>query len=124
MSEPEKKINGGRNLIILGLGAVAIALLTTAVSLQIYRETGDIFLDRSRPGYIFENEKHNVEDDQKETFSNEGEITTKAIDEYIKELTTVTERIQDSANDYSAEPLSDDTLGITAEELPAEEPAN
>lgn len=124
MSEPEKKINGGRNLIILGLGAVAIALLTTAVSLQIYRETGDIFLDRSRPGYIFENEKHNVEDDQKETFSNEGEITTKAIDEYIKELTTVTERIQDSANDYSAEPLSDDTLGITAEEPPAEEPAN
>ncbi len=124
MSEPEKKINGGRNLIILGLGAVAIALLTTAVSLQIYRETGDIFLDRSRPGYIFENEKHNVEDDQKETFANEGEITTKAIDEYIKELTTVTERIQDSVNDYSAEPLSDDTLGITAEEPPVEEPAN
>ena len=124
MSEPEKKINGGRNLIILGLGAVAIALLTTAVSLQIYRETGDIFLDRSRPGYIFENEKHNVEDDQKEKFSNEGEITTKAIDEYIKELTTVTERIQASASDFSAEPLSDDTLSITTPETPTEEPAN
>ena len=119
----EKPIRGGRNLIILGLGAIAIALISTAASLQIYRSTGDIFLDRSRPGYIFEDEKHNVEDDQKERFSNEGELNDKAVDEYINELNTVMTRIQSSTNDFSQEPISDETLNIyVQEEAPEEAP--
>ena len=85
----DKPIHGGRNLMILGFSAAVIALLSTAASLQIYRSTGDIYLDRSRPGYISEGEKHSEEDDQKEKFSNEGEINDKVIDEYLKELEKV-----------------------------------
>ena len=111
----EKPIRGGRNLILLGLGATVIALLSTAASLQIYRATGDIYLDRSRPGYIFEGEKHSAEDDQKESFSNEGEITEKAIDEYLKEYDKVIERINGASDDFSQEALTDDSLGISVE---------
>ncbi|MBR1939350.1 hypothetical protein IJ847_01290, partial [Candidatus Saccharibacteria bacterium] len=59
----ERPIHGGRNLILLFVIASTIALSTTAISLSIYRATGDIYLDRSRPGYIAEDEKHNEEDD-------------------------------------------------------------
>ncbi len=115
-SNPDKPIRGRRNLIILGAGSILIAAITTIASLQIYRATGDIYLDRSRPGYIFEDEKHNEEDDQKESFSNEGEINVEVIDEYLNELDTVIKRIDDSADDFSPEPLSDDSLNISLDE--------
>lgn len=112
----EKPIRGGRNLIILGASATVIALISTAVSLNIYRTTGDIYLDRSRPGYISEDEKHNTEDDQKETFSNEGEINADTIDEYLKELDIITKRIDDASNDFSGDAISDESLSIKADE--------
>lgn len=111
----DKPIRGGRNLIILGAGTALIALISTAASLQIYRATGDIYLDRSRPGYISEDEKHNEEDDQKEDFSNEGEITDKVLDEYLKELDKIKERINASSDDFSPNALSDESLGISIE---------
>lgn len=111
----DKPIRGGRNLIILGLSATVIALISTAVSLQVYRNTGDIYLDRSRPGYISEDEKHSEEDDQKETFSNEGEVTDKTIDEYLKEYDKIVERISNSSDDFSADALIDESLGIDVE---------
>lgn len=111
----DKPIRGGRNLMILGFASAVIALLSTAASLQIYRATGDIYLDRSRPGYISEGEKHSEEDDQKEKFSNEGEINDKAIDEYLKELEKVSERINEASDDFSSEALTDESLGISVE---------
>ena len=48
---------GGRNLIILGCIAATIALATTSVSLAIYHGSGDIYLDRSRPGYLPDKEE-------------------------------------------------------------------
>ncbi len=113
MNNSEKPTtHGGRNLVILGISASVIALISTAASLYIYRSTGDIYLDRSRPGYISEGERHSEEDDQKENFSNEGEINDKAIDEYLKELDKVSGRIEDAADDFSPEALSDESLGI------------
>jgi len=114
-NNPDKPIRGRRNLMILGASSALIAVITTIASLQIYRATGDIYLDRSRPGYIFEDEKHSEEDDQKENFSNEGEVNTEAIDEYLRELDKVIKRIDDSADDFSPEPLSDDSLNISVE---------
>lgn len=117
MSEEENKdkkpIHGGRNLIILGIGSIAIAIITTSISLYFYSK-GDIYIDRSRPGYISEDEKHNDEDDRKENYSNEGSITEKALDEYIEELDRVSERIEASRNDFGPDPLSDDNLMITS----------
>lgn len=112
----EKPIRGGRNLILLGLCASVIALISTAVSLQIYRVTGDIYLDRSRPGYISEGEKHSAEDDQKENFSNEGEVTGKTVDEYLKELDKITTRLDAAAESFSAEALTDESLNISEED--------
>ena len=111
----EKPIHGGRNLMILGFATAVIAIISTAVSLQIYRATGDIYLDRSRPGYISEGEKHRDEDDQKENFSNEGEVNQKAIDEYLKELDKVMGRISEASDDFSPEALTDDSLSISVE---------
>ena len=111
----EKPIHGGRNLMILGFATAVIAIISTAVSLQIYRATGDIYLDRSRPGYISEGEKHSDEDDQKENFSNDGEVNQKAIDEYLKELDKVMGRISEASDDFSPEALTDDSLSISVE---------
>ena len=61
----QTRSHGGRNLIILGIASILIALATTSVSLAIYRATGDIYLDRSRPGFISEGEQHNEEDDSR-----------------------------------------------------------
>ena len=111
----DKPIHGGRNLMILGFATAVIAIISTAVSLQIYRATGDIYLDRSRPGYISEGEKHSDEDDQKENFSNDGEVNQKAIDEYLKELDKVMGRISEASDDFSPEALTDDSLSISVE---------
>lgn len=109
----KKTIHGGRNLIILCLGSIMIALITTSVSLYFYGK-GDIYIDRSRPGYISEDEKHNTDDDVQEKYSNEGDITEKTLTEYIEELDRVSERINASKNDFGPDPLSDDNLMITS----------
>ena len=107
-----KTIRGGRNLIILGFSVTVIAIISTAISLHIYRETGDVYLDRSRPGYIFEDEKHDTDDDKKELFSADGEVDASVLDQYLKEFDTVMDRIEDASNDFSPEPISNESLGI------------
>ena len=121
VEEEKSSTRGGRNLILLGLIAIVIAVTTTAVSLFIYRATGDIYLDRSRPGFISEGEEHNKEDDSREEFSNEGVMDQKAFDEYLKELDLLTERIDGSSDSFASEPLSDDSLGIIIYEDEEEE---
>ena len=107
-----KTIHGGRNLIILGFSVTVIAIISTAISLHIYRETGDVYLDRSRPGYIFEDEKHDTDDDKKELFSADGEVDASVLDQYLKEFDTVMDRIEDASNDFSPEPISNESLSI------------
>ena len=78
--------NGGRNLCILGIGALIVAIITTSISLKIYHDTGDVYLDRSRPGFISDEEKHQTGENIKETFSEDGEIDAKVLDEYLQKL--------------------------------------
>ena len=54
---------GSRNLIILGVVSGIIALATTGVSLAVYHNSGDIYLDRSRPGYLPDKEEIEEEDE-------------------------------------------------------------
>ena len=107
-----KTIHGGRNLIILGISATLIALITTSVSLYIYRVTGDIYLDRSRPGFISEDEKREDEPAASEEFSSEGDINPSVLSKYLEQLGTVEERVDAHNLDFSEEQLSDDALGI------------
>ena len=118
MNNSEKKtkmIHGGRNLIILGISAAVIALTTTSVSLYIYRVTGDIYLDRSRPGFISKDEKHEDDTKTSEEFSSEGGVDTSSLQKYLEQLNSVNERINAHDSDFSGEQLSDDALGIYVE---------
>ena len=42
----------GARVVILGVVAIMIAVATTGVSLAVYHNSGDIYLDRSRPGFL------------------------------------------------------------------------
>ena len=106
--------NGGRNLCILGIGALIIAIITTSISLKIYHDTGDVYLDRSRPGFISDEEKHQIGENIKETFSEDGEIDAKVLDEYLQKLEQMRKKSDDYIKDFTTNPLSDDQLGIEA----------
>ncbi len=108
--------HGKRNLIILGLGAIAIATLSTGVSLWAYRSSGDIYLDRSRPGYLPDEAEAdtNTTTNNNYTFSDTGELTKEELTEYLKELKSVNDRIKALSDPYAPGPLSDESLGISA----------
>ncbi len=106
---------GGRNLVFLGLGAVLIATLTTSISLYLYHESGDIYLDRSRPGFLPEKEETEKEEDKNKdyAFSDSGKIIEKDIDEYLENFNKELERLESFSEDpFSLESLSDKALGI------------
>ena len=104
---------GGRNLVILGVVATAIALLTTGISVAIYHVSGDIYLDRSRPGYLPEEEEIEEEVEEEEfEFSKSGAITPVVIDEYLKELDAEAQALDAYTEPFGEAALSDEKLGI------------
>lgn len=102
--EQPKKVNGGRNLIILGISAILIAIVSTSFSLWIYRQN-DIYLDRSRPGFISDGEIS--EEESIENFSEDGEITGGVLDKYLSELDYVKGKITDLSDAFAPGPLDD-----------------
>ena len=125
LDEKQKEIRGSRNLTILGIVSTGIAILTTAVSLIVYHNSGDIYLDRSRPGYLPDKSEiqTQVEENSYE-FSVTGPLSKEAIDEYIKHFEEELNAIDDLKSPFSEEPLSDKSLGVPEpkQEEPAEEP--
>ena len=128
LDEKQKEIRGSRNLTILGIVSTGIAILTTAVSLIVYHNSGDIYLDRSRPGYLPDKSEiqTQVEENSYE-FSVTGPLSKEAIDEYVKHFEEELNAIDDLKAPFSEEPLSDKSLGVPEpkqeeqEEVPAEE---
>lgn len=108
---------GGRNLIILGVGAFLITAATTITSLTLYRVSGDIYLDRSRPGYLPDEDEvvETTETNTNYAFSDSGTLTYDELSEYLDELKKVDERLNDFPDPYSPLPLSDASLGISSE---------
>lgn len=109
--------NGGKNLVILGVLASVIALIMTGVSLVIYHNSGDIYLDRSRPGFLPDEEELELEEIEEEKFNFEksGKVTTEILDEYLEHLNTEVKIIESFENPFGAEALSDERLGIPTE---------
>lgn len=104
---------GGRNLTILGLGAIAITIVTTSASLFVYKESGDIYLDRSRPGYLPDKDEASEEAETSDfEFTETGPIDKSELKKYLEEYQKVNTRLQDISDPYSAAPLSDASLGI------------
>ncbi|MBR2659106.1 hypothetical protein IKG28_00680 [Candidatus Saccharibacteria bacterium] len=107
---------GGRNLLILGVMSIVIAAGTAGVSLAVYHNTGDIYLDRSRPGYLPDEDEIEDEEDDKEEedyeFSASGKITKEIMKEYLEKLKFEIEDIDAYEDTFEAESLSDEKLGI------------
>lgn len=111
--------HGKQNLIILGVAATLIAGITTGVSLWIYRSTGDIYLDRSRPGYLPDENEADADANSTNNnfvFSETGELTKQDLDDYLRELQKLNDRIKALADPYSPGPLTDESLGIPVDE--------
>lgn len=108
---------GGRNLLILGICSVAVALITTGVSLAVYHYSGDIYLDRSRPGYLPDEEeiKEEIVEEKNYQFSETGSITEKAIDEYLQNLQYESDLVKSYEKPFDAAALSNESLGIPVE---------
>lgn len=108
---------GSRNLIILGVGSILLAGVTTSVSLAAYRISGDIYLDRSRPGYLPDEVEVSEEDpvDSGFVFSDSGNLTEAELDEYLKALKAVDDRLNNYPDAFSPTPLSNESLGIPSE---------
>lgn len=121
----EKMQKGARNLVILGVLSTAIALATTGVALAIYHNSGDIYLDRSRPGFLPDEEEiEQVEQEpqqQEYELDKNAQVTSEAIDEYLQKLQAEIDAINAYEKPFSSEILSDERLGIPTEEKPAEE---
>jgi hypothetical protein len=118
---PQEKVDekrGGRNLMVLGLVAVGLAIVTSVASLSIYYATGDIYLDRSRPGFISDEEveenKQKQENNEKTyVFAPDGMMDKEVLDEYLEEFDKVRNEAKSAAEAFSADALSDDNLGIS-----------
>ena len=122
----EKMPQGGRNLVLLGIVSTLIAVSTTGVSLAIYHKSGDIYLDRSRPGYLPDEEEIEDESEQKEEeyeFSKSGKLTEEDVAEFLDKLKTEVESITSYEKPFGEGMLSDERLGIPAEKSEDEVPA-
>ena len=112
---PKKKLNrGGRNLIILGVAAVLIAAITSGVSLVIYHNSGDIYLDRSRPGFLPDEEEieEETEDEEEYSFNKTGPIDLTVLEEYLNELQVEVEAVDAYEKPFEDKILSDESFGI------------
>ena len=105
---------GGKNLIILGVASVGISLITSGVRLAVYHNSGDIYLDRSRPGFLPDEQEIKESNDFEYTFSdNGGEISADEWKEYSEKLSEIQEGFNALPDPYSAESLSDGSLNIS-----------
>lgn len=121
--EKKKMTHGGRNLVILGVAATIIAIVTTGVSLLIYHNSGDIYLDRSRPGYLPDEEEIEEEEEKEEeeyNFEKSGKLTVEVIEEYLEKIDVEIKAIDSYEKPFDEDVLSDERLGIPGTE--AEQP--
>ena len=111
---PKDTPKGGRNLLLLGIGAIIVAVLTTFISLKIYHDSGDIYLDRSRPGFLPEKEEvEETKDSDDYSFSDSGRLTEEILDEYLENLKKEINRLNDFSDaPFGEKPLSDETLDL------------
>lgn len=113
-NEKKKMTHGGRNLVILGIASTLIALITTGVSLVVYHNSGDIYLDRSRPGYLPDEEEIEEEGEKEEEyiFEKTGKLTAAIIEEYLEKMQIEVRAIDAYEKPFDENVLSDERLGI------------
>ena len=86
--------------------------MTTGVSLLIYHNSGDIYLDRSRPGYLPDEAEVVEEEHEDYEFEKSGEMTMEVLEEYEEEIEKQVKQVDAEGKPFEAGALSDKTLGI------------
>lgn len=123
-TETKKLERGSKNLVLLGVVSVLIATATTGVALAIYHNSGDIYLDRSRPGFLPDEKEvddgNERNDNDEYELVRDGELTQPDIDEFLEHLKVDIQAIDDYKNPFGADVLSDERLGIPTEEKKSE----
>lgn len=105
--------SGGKALIRLGILATIIAIITTSISLYFYHASGDIYIDRSRPGFLPEkHENSQMDENPTYRFSEDGSISAKDLEEYLQNIKPVINNINDVKKPFAKDSLSDQSLGI------------
>lgn len=95
------------------VGCIAIALVMTSISLELYRRSGAIKLDMSRPG--FERVRREVEkstDDQ--PFSSSGTIDAAAIKDFNSRIDKYSSDLHNMGG-YGATSIEDDDLNLSGQ---------
>lgn len=100
------------NLFLLGIGSLMVTMVTTVVSLAIYHWSGDIYLDRSRPGFLPDEQEIQQEPAKDYKFSDTEQLTKNSLDEYLGHYQERLDALNELEDPYSAEALSDESLGI------------
>lgn len=106
--------SGGRNLMRLGLIATIITILTTTISLVIYHNSGDIYLDRSRPGFLPEKPeaKHDDQPEKSYSFPESGNLDIKSLEEFRENFRKTLEEVKKIKDPFSSDNLSDEFVGL------------
>ena len=110
-----RKRGGGTNLVLLGVISIVLAVVATSVSLIIYHNSGDIYLDRSRPGFLPDEEEaqeEKAEEEEEYSFSRSGKITGEVLDELLKNLDIEIQAVDAHNDQFNGTALSDELLGI------------
>lgn len=120
----KKKIEkGARNLVVLGALSTVVALTTTGVALAIYHNSGDIYLDRSRPGFLPDEEEIQQDEGEREdddyVFQKDTVLDTEKMDEFLEKLQEEIDAINAYEKPFGEEVLSDERLGIPKTESAA-----
>lgn len=104
---------GGKNLLILGGISVLITIITSGVALALYYYSGDVYFDRSRPGYL----PNTTEEDEEEklddySFSDTGSLSESDLDVYLEHLDSIIDSMNHIEDPFSKKSLSNDSLGL------------
>lgn len=111
---------GGRNIVILGILSAVITAVLSCISLGLYHYSGDVYLDRSRPGFLpseEEIEQDAIIEKPDYNFSDSGSISGETIDEYLEKIQKEIDYLEKFENPFSDKALKDDKLGIPTEEI-------
>lgn len=117
-NQNNQEIKGGRNLFILGVLSVAITVVLSCVALFLYRYSGDVYLDLSRPKDLPTEEE--IEAAAKNpkpeaNFSDSGKINEDTLNEYLEKLKAEIEYLKKFENPFGDKALSNESLGIPVE---------
>ena len=105
-------VKPNRNLLWLGIISTAVAVVAAGVSILIYHNSGDIYLDRSRPGFLPDEEEIEAEPKEKFSFPENGALTEDDLDEYLEHYQEALDDLDRLKSPYAADPLSNQALGL------------